>query len=94
MFRLDPPLIKTGLLAAALGAGLLGGCSGRDADSAERVAEINAAAARAEKAAERAEAAVAKLQNAKSPVPQYEPEAEDPNPQEAPPAEEQPVNEL
>lgn len=93
MFRSDLPLIKTGILAVALGAGLLSGCSGRDADSAERVAEINAAADRAEKAADRAEAAVAKLQNAKPPVPQYEPEAEDPNPHDAPP-EEPPVSEF
>lgn len=94
MFRFDLPSIKTGMLAAALGAGFLGGCSGRDADSAERVAEINAAADRAEKAAERAEAALAKLQNAKPPVAQYEPEAEDPNPQDAAAAEEPPVSEL
>lgn len=87
-------LTKAGLLVAALSVGLLGGCSGRDADSAERVAEINAATERAEKAAERAEAAVAKLQNARAPVPQYEPAAEDPSPQDAPPPDEQPPTEL
>ena len=86
MPRLNPPLIKTAMLAAVLAAGLLGGCSGRDANSEERVAEINAAAARAEKAAERAEAAVAKLQGAKAPIPQYEPAAEDPSPEGQGPA--------
>ena len=81
---------KTGLLM--LGICLLSGCSGRDPDSAEHLAEINAAAARAEKAAERAEAAVAKLQQAGAPVPEIEPEVEEPSPEDVPVQEDQPVN--
>ncbi len=87
----DLPLAKTGLLALILGAGLLAGCSGRDTDSAERLAEINAAAARAEKAAERAEAAVAKLEKASPARIEYEPQAEEPKPDDPTPPEDQPA---
>lgn len=86
------PFPKTGLLAGALCACLLGGCSDRNANSAERLAEINAAADRAEKAADRAEAAVAQLQKAGAPIPEIEPEVEEPSPEEAPPPEDQPAN--
>ena len=79
------PFSRTGLLAGALCACLLGGCSDRDANSAERLAEINAAA-------DRAEAAVAQFQKAGAPIPETEPEVEEPSPEEAPPPEEQPTN--
>ena len=82
------------MLAVAVAAGLLTGCDGRDAESAERIAEMNAAAVRAEKAAERAEAAVAKLQNAATANPHYEPEAAEPSPSDPSPPEDQPINEL
>jgi NAD(P)-dependent dehydrogenase (short-subunit alcohol dehydrogenase family) len=60
---------KAGRITAALlgGALLLGGCSGRDAEAAEQLAEMNVVAARAEKAAERAEAALAKIEKAGQP---------------------------
>lgn len=85
---------KAGLLATSLGASLLAGCSGRDEDSAERIAEINAAAARAENAAKRAESAVAKMHKAAAPIPEIEPEPEEPSPEDAPPADEPPPSEL
>lgn len=73
-------IAKTGPLAVALAATLLAGCSGRDADSAERLAEINAAADRAEQAALRAEAAVAKLEKFKQgPVEVVEPTVDEPS---------------
>ncbi len=73
-------IAKTGPLAAALAAALLAGCSGRDEDSAERLAEINAAAARAEQAAQRAEAAVAKLEKSdQGPVEEVEPNVDEPS---------------
>jgi len=76
---LNITLAKTGPLAAALAAALLAGCSGRDTDSAERLAEINAAAARAEQAAERAEAAAAKVEKGgQGPVEEVEPAVEEP----------------
>jgi hypothetical protein len=58
---------KTGPLVAAVALGataLLGGCSGRDVAGAEKLAAINAAADRAEKAAVRAEAAATKIEKA------------------------------
>lgn len=94
MLRLNLPFPRTGMLAVAVAAGLLTGCAGRDAESAERIAEMNAAAVRAEKAAERAEAAVAKLQNAATANPHYEPEAAEPSPLDPSPPEDQPINEL
>lgn len=55
--------------AVALAAtALLGGCSGRDTEGAEKLASINAAADRAEKAAVRAEAAAAKLEKLAEPT--------------------------
>lgn len=87
----DFPFAKTGLLALFLGASLIAGCSGRDADSAERLAEINAAAARAEKAAERAEAALAKIEKVSPARTEYEPQAEDPKPDDPTPPEDQPA---
>lgn len=72
------PVTKAGRLAAALLLGsalMLGGC-GRDTDGAEKLAEINAATLRAEKAAERAEAAAAKVEKAGQPqVIEADPEA-------------------
>lgn len=59
-------IIKSGCVVVL--AALLAGCSGRDADSAERLAEINAAALRAEKAADRAEAAAKKIEQAGQPM--------------------------
>ncbi len=57
------------LAAAALAAlALLGGCSGRDTAGAEKLAGINAAADRAEKAAVRAEIAAAKVEKANQPT--------------------------
>jgi hypothetical protein len=63
------PFLKAGRLATTLLLGsalLLGGC-GRDTDGAEKLAEMNAAALRAEKAAERAEAAASKAEKASQP---------------------------
>ncbi len=85
------PFTRTGLLAGIVYVCLLGGCSDRNANSAERLAEINAAADRAEKAADRAEAAVAQLQKAGAPIPEIEPEVEEPSPDDAPPPEDQPA---
>jgi hypothetical protein len=62
---------KAGPMAAAVAlvaTALLGGCSGRDVAGAEKLAAINAAAERAEKAAVRAEAAAAKLDKAGEPT--------------------------
>lgn len=62
---------KTGPMAAvaALAAvALLGGCSGRDSAGAEKLAAMNAAADRAEKAAVRAETAAAKIDKAAQPT--------------------------
>jgi hypothetical protein len=52
------------LLGTAIVVLMLGGCSGRDAEGSEKLAAINAATARAEKAAERAETALAKIEKA------------------------------
>ena len=52
---------------AAAAALLLGGCSGRDADTAEKLGAVNAAAARAEAAADRAEKAAQMAANAGAP---------------------------
>ncbi len=74
LFRKPGPLAAaaTALLATAL----LGGCSGRDVAGAEKLAAINAAAERAEKAAVRAEAAAAKIEKANQPtVIEADPEA-------------------
>ncbi len=62
---------KSGPMAAAaalIATALLGGCSGRDTDGAEKLAAINAAAERAEKAAVRAEVAAAKLEKVGQPT--------------------------
>ena len=69
---------KAALAVGCLGMSLLAGCSGRDTVSAERLAEMNAAAARAEAAADRAEKAVAKIGAAPSPAPTFTEEAEEP----------------
>lgn len=71
---------KAALTASCLGMSLLAGCSGRDTVSAERLAAMNAAAARAEAAADRAEKAAAKLGAAPSPAPTFTEEADDPAP--------------
>ena len=58
---------KAGPMAAAaalVATALLGGCSSRDTAGAEKLAAVNAAADRAEKAAVRAEAAAAKIEKA------------------------------
>ncbi len=73
---------KAALAASCLGMSLLAGCSGRDTASAERLAEMNAAASRAEAAADRAEKAAAKLSAAPSPAPTFTEDAEDPAPAE------------
>jgi len=62
------PSAGAGLAAVALAAAVLGGCSGRDASGAEKIAEINAAADRAEKAATRAEEAAAKIEKLNQPT--------------------------
>jgi hypothetical protein len=62
---------KAGPSAAAIAlvaTALLGGCSGRDTAGAEKLAEINAAAQRAENAAVRAEKAAEKLEKAGQPT--------------------------
>lgn len=59
------PMVSSAALIAVL---LLGGCSGRDAAGAEKLAAVNAAADRAEKAAVRAEAAAAKIEKAGQPT--------------------------
>jgi len=64
-------IVRAGPIAASLLLGsalLLGGCSGRDTSAAEKVAQINAAAERAEKAALRAEAAAAKIEKLNQPT--------------------------
>ncbi|HEX4848093.1 MAG TPA: hypothetical protein VFV30_08110 [Novosphingobium sp.] len=65
-----PILTKPGasLALTAVAAVLLAGCSGRDSESAEKVAAINAASARAEAAAKRAEEAAAKIEKATAPT--------------------------
>lgn len=73
---------KVALVASCMGMSLLAGCSGRDTAAAERLAAMNAAAARAEAAADRAEKAAAKLGAAPSPAPTYTEDAEDPAPAE------------
>ena len=73
---------KVALAASCLAVSLLAGCSGRDTVSAERLAAMNAAAARAEAAADRAEKAAAKLGAAPSPAPTFTEDAEDPAPAE------------
>lgn len=74
---------KARTIAAVLAAGfvtpMLAGCSGRDTEAMEKVAAINAAAARAEAAASRAEKAAAKL-GANNPAPVVTEEAPDPVP--------------
>jgi len=77
--RSNLSLAKTGPLVAALSAVMLAGCSGRDTENAERVAEITANAARAEQAALRAEAAVAKMRGAQPPIAEAEPGVEEPS---------------
>lgn len=57
MIRSTLHIPRHAIAAALLLGTALGGCSGSDAKQAERLAEINAAALRAEKAADRAEAA-------------------------------------
>ncbi|MBA4160523.1 MAG: hypothetical protein C0515_00215 [Novosphingobium sp.] len=60
---------------------LLSACSGRDTDTAEKVAAAQQAATRAEQAAERAEQAAAKLNAGQPTVVDAEPEP-DPEPQD------------
>lgn len=72
------PRAGAGLAALICSALLLSACSGRDAASAEKVAQINAAAQRAEKAAERAEAAAAQVAKGTAPtVIEVDPNEED-----------------
>lgn len=72
------PRAGAGLVMLTLAAALLAGCSGRDTDSAEKIAQINAATQRAEKAAERAEAAAAQAAKGAAPtVIEMEPESPD-----------------
>lgn len=62
---------KAAKLAAAVLLGsavMLGGCSGRDTVTAERLAQVTDAAMRAEKAADRAEAAANKVAKADQPI--------------------------
>ncbi len=54
------------LTLAAAAALLLGGCSGQDADAAEKLGAMNAAAARAEAAADRAEKAAKSAESARA----------------------------
>ena len=64
--------------AALVATALLGGCSGRDTAGSEKLAGINAAAERAEKAALRAEAAAEKVEKATQPtVIEADPDATD-----------------
>lgn len=65
LFPKAGPLVAAAALAVTA---LLGGCSGRDTAEAEKLAAINAAADRAEKAAVRAETAAAKLDKAGQPT--------------------------
>lgn len=62
------PRVGAGFAAVALVAAMLGGCSDRDASGAEKIAAINAAAERAEKAATRAEEAAAKIEKLNQPT--------------------------
>lgn len=61
MFDRVPTHPKSLVLAASALALLLAGCSGRDAELAEKLARAEAAANRAEEAATRAEAAVRRM---------------------------------
>ncbi|MFN3517176.1 MAG: hypothetical protein ACK4YM_08465 [Novosphingobium sp.] len=73
-----PPRAGAGLALLICPVLLLAGCSGRDPAPAENIAEIEAAAQRAEKAAERAEAAARRASNAPAaPVVEVEPEVVD-----------------
>lgn len=87
MNRLNPRLAGPAKAAAALllGAAMaLGACSGPDAKEAERIAEMNAAVQRAEKAAERAEAAAKAAGANSAPVFAEEPEPVEPAADAAP----------
>lgn len=81
--------------AAMLLALLVGGCSGRDTDMAEKVARAEAAANRAESAALRAEAAAKRVQGTTDSAISDEPEPQDPpeeiNPPDDPPENPNPV---
>lgn len=65
LFPKPGPVVAAATLMALA---LLGGCSGRDTAGAEKLAAVNSAADRAEKAAVRAEAAAAKVEKANQPT--------------------------
>ncbi len=65
--RAHRSLSGAALALVGVGAMLLGGCSGRDADQSEKLAAINAALARAEAAATRAEKAARSTEGSSAP---------------------------
>ena len=70
------PALAAVLLASAM---LLGGCSGRDTDLAEKTSAAEQQAIRAENAADRAEAAANKVERAAMPAPVVEANVTAPN---------------